>query len=298
MGAAMRDQAIEPGGAAEIPTENHSAENDPTENEESPFHIPVNDVGPDAVARWLRGGWEDLKVAGGVSLADGAIVTVGGFAVTGGLALVGMPYLITPMIGGFLLIGPLLALGLYQISADIEHGVRPGFFHALTAWRTNPYHIMTAGLVLMLFVMIWARLNVVAFALFFPYVSMTVSGFLQQILTLEGIVFSLFVTVLGAAFATVAFVTHVVTLPAMLDRRMDFFAAVVLSVRVTARNPRVMALWAAVIVAVTGVGLLTAFIGLAVTLPLIGHASRRAYRELVAPPAGNSGFAVAGDGIP
>lgn len=251
--------------------------------EESPFAITINDVGPDAVQRWLKGGWQDLKTAGWVSVAYGAIFTGGGFAVTGGLALVGMPYLITPMIGGFLLIGPLLALGLYQISADAERGVRPRFFAAVTAWRVNPYHIMTAGLVLMLFVMIWARLNVVAFALFFPYVAMTLSGFAEQILTLEGVIFSLFVTALGAAFATVAFVTNVVSLPAMLDRRMDFFAAAALSLRVVARNPRVMALWAAVIVVVTGLGLLSAFIGLAVTLPLIGHASWRAYREMVAP---------------
>ncbi|HRJ62288.1 MAG TPA: DUF2189 domain-containing protein [Azospirillaceae bacterium] len=256
------------------------------EAEESPFAIPVNDVGPDAIWRWLRGGWDDVKAAGWVAVAYGAIFTLGGFAITGGLALAGMPYLITPMIGGFLLIGPLLALGLYRISADAERGVHPRFIAALTAWRVNPYHIMTAGLVLMLFVMIWARLNVVAFALFFPYVAMTLGGFLNQILTLEGITFSLFVTALGAAFATVAFVSNVVSLPAMLDRRMDFFAAAVLSVRVVARNPRVMALWAAVIVVVTGVGLLTAFIGLCVTLPLIGCASWRAYRELVAPPPG------------
>lgn len=267
----MADQAIEP---TQPPAS--------TEGEESPFSVPVNSVGPDAVWRWLRGGWDDVKTAGWVGVAYGAIFTIGGFAITGGLALAGMPYLITPMIGGFLLIGPLLALGLYRMSADAEQGVQPSFIAALTAWRANPYHIMTAGLILMLFVMIWARLNVVAFALFFPYVAMTLGGFLQQILTVEGIAFSLFVTALGAAFATVAFVCNVVTLPAMLDRRMDFFAAAVLSVRVTARNPRVMALWAAAIVAVTGIGLLTAFIGLCVTLPLIGCASWRAYRELVA----------------
>lgn len=273
----MADQAIEP-----TQPQPPAA----TETEESPFAIPVNDVGPDAVWRWLRGGWGDMKAASWVGVAYGAIFTAGGFAVTGGLALAGMPYLITPMIGGFLLIGPLLALGLYQISADAERGVRPRFLTAVTAWRVNPYHIMTAGLVLMLFVMIWARLNVVAFALFFPYVAMTLGGFLDQMLTLEGVTFSLFVSALGAAFAAVAFVTNVVSLPAMLDRRMDFFAAAVLSVRVVARNPRVMTLWAAVIVAVTGIGLLTAFIGLCVTLPLIGCASWRAYRELVAPPPG------------
>lgn len=260
-----------------------------TEADESPFTLPIYAVETTAPLRWLAGGWADLRAAGWVSMAYGALFTAGGFAVTGGLALAGMPYLITPMIGGFLLIAPLLALGLYRISADIEQGRRPTFGRAVMAWRANPYHIMTAGLVLMLFVMIWARLNVVAFALFFPYTPISLAGWLDQMLTLNGVVFSLFVTALGAGFAMVAFVATVVSLPLMLDRPMDFFAAAVVSLRVVGRNPRAMALWAAIIVAVTGIGLATAFIGLTITLPLIGHATWRACRQLTARPAVTDG---------
>lgn len=233
------------------------------------------------VWRWLAAGWADMAAAGWVSPAYGLLFVAGGFAITGGLVLIGMPYLITPMIGGFLLVGPLLALGLYDISARLEQGVRPGFFHAIMAWRANSFHILTAGLILMLVIMIWARLSVVLFALFFPYQSMSLDSFLTQVATFQGVTFSLFMLVLGFAFAAAAFVTNVTTLPMMLDRRTDVFAAALVSVIAVVKNPRPMALWAALIVAIVGVGLATAFLGLAVALPVIGHASWHAYRDLV-----------------
>ncbi|XKH36061.1 DUF2189 domain-containing protein [Azospirillum doebereinerae] len=189
------------------------------------------------------------------------------------------------MIGAFLLVAPLLTLGLYQVSKDVEEGRKPRFGRALMAWRANPYHILTAGLVLMLFMMIWVRLNVIAFALFFPYVSMSVSSLLAQTLTLDGIAFTLFVTALGFAFAAIAFVTNVTALPMMLDRQEDIFAAALVSVMAVLRNPRAMALWAGLIVLIIGIGLATAMLGLIVALPLIGHASWHAYRDLVKPDA-------------
>lgn len=233
------------------------------------------------VWRWLAAGWADMVAAGWVSPAYGLLFVAGGFAITGGLVLIGMPYLITPMIGGFLLVGPLLALGLYDISARLEQGQRPGFLHAVTAWRVNTFHILTAGLILMLVIMIWARLSVVLFALFFPYQSMSLDSFLTQVATFQGVTFTLFMLALGFAFAAAAFVTNVTTLPMMLDRRTDVFAAALVSVIAVVKNPRPMALWAVLIVAVIGAGLATAFIGLAVALPVIGHASWHAYRDLV-----------------
>ncbi|HYG90572.1 MAG TPA: DUF2189 domain-containing protein [Azospirillum sp.] len=246
-----------------------------------PYAGRVRSVEPDRVFVWLRAGWADMLAAGWVSPAYGVLFVAIGFALTGGLTMAGMPYLIAPMIGGFLLVAPLLALGLYQVSKDVEDGRRPTFWRALTAWRTNPYHILTAGLVLMLFVMIWARMNVIAFALFFPYQSMTLESLLAQTLTLQGLVFCAFVTALGFAFAAIAFVSNVTALPMMLDRPVDVFAAALASMIAVVKNPRAMALWAGLIVLITGIGLVTAFLGLAVALPLIGHASWHAYRDLI-----------------
>ncbi|HEY0838491.1 MAG TPA: DUF2189 domain-containing protein [Azospirillum sp.] len=246
-----------------------------------PYADRVRTVEPARVLGWLAAGWADMRAAGWVSLAYGALFVVIGFALTAGLTMAGMAYLIAPLIGGFLLVAPLLALGLYRVSKDAEEGRRPTFWRALTAWRANPYHILTAGLVLMLFVMIWVRLNVIAYALFFPYHAMTLESLFEQALTFQGIVFLAFVTALGFAFAAVAFVTNVTALPMMLDRPVDVFAAALVSVIAVVKNPRAIALWAGVIVLVTGVGLVTAFVGLVVALPLIGHASWHAYRDLV-----------------
>ncbi|MBX9635093.1 MAG: DUF2189 domain-containing protein, partial [Magnetospirillum sp.] len=204
----------------------------------------VRSVDAAQVVGWLWAGWADMRAAGWVSPAYGAMFVAIGLGLTVGLSEAGMPYLIAPMIGAFLLVAPLLALGLYQVSKDLEEGRRPSFRRALTAWRANPYHILTAGLVLMLFMMIWARLNVIAFALFFPYVSMSFASLLEQTFTFQGIIFTLFVTALGFAFAAVAFVTNVTALPMMLDRPEDIFAAALVSVIAVVKNPRAMALWA------------------------------------------------------
>lgn len=248
-----------------------------------PYEHRVRTVTPAQVVGWLWLGWADLRAAGWVSLTYGAMFVAIGLGLTVGLTEAGMAYLIAPMIGAFLLVAPLLTLGLYQMSKDVEEGRRPSLWRALTAWRANPYHILTAGLVLMLFMMIWIRLNVIAFALFFPYVSMSLSSLLAQTLTLDGMAFTLFVTALGFAFAVVAFVTNVTALPMMLDRQEDVFAAALVSFVAVVKNPRAMALWAGLIVLITGIGLATAMLGLIVALPLIGHASWHAYRDLVKP---------------
>lgn len=249
-----------------------------------PFAGRIHGITTAHVWRWLSLGWADYRRAGWVSAAYGGLFAVIGIFITFGLAWLGWPYLITPMIGGFLLIGPLLALGLYAISRAHAQGQPIGLIQALLAWRANTFHIMTAGLVLMLVVMIWARLSIVLFAIFLPYQSMSVDSFLAQSLTLAGISFTLFMLVLGAGFAALVFVTCAVSLPMMLDQKVDIFSAALMSVLAVARNPGPMALWAMIIVAVIGLGMLPFFLGLVVALPVIGHASWHAYGDLVGMP--------------
>ncbi len=139
----------------------------------------------------------------------------------------------------------------------------------------------------MLFVMIWARLSVVAFALFFPYTPMSVMNFLIQMISLDGLAFTVFITALGFGFALLAFVTNVTALPMMLDRPgTDIFGAATVSIISVIKNPKPMFLWAFLIVVVIGAGMLTAFLGLILALPLIGHASWHAYKDLVKPAGG------------
>ncbi|OJX81265.1 DUF2189 domain-containing protein [Magnetospirillum sp. 64-120] len=241
----------------------------------------IHAVDTDHVWHWLRLGWRDYIHSGWIGPLYGAVFAAIGLFIVFGLAWFGWPYLITPMIGGFLLIGPLSALGFYGLSSHLEKGDGPHWRHLYQAWRANTFHIMTAGLVLMLVVMIWARLSIVLFALFFPYQSMSLDSFVAQSATMAGISFTLFMLALGAGVAALVFVTTVVALPMMLDVKTDIFTAALVSTLVVFKNPKPMALWATTIAVVTGIGLLPAFLGLTVALPVIGHASWHAYRDLV-----------------
>lgn len=230
---------------------------------------------------WLRAGWQDMRAAPLVSVGYGSIFVVIGFVLTVGLAELEMLYLLTPLIAGFLLVAPLLAVGLYDMSRRLEAGQRPRFWAAVFAWRANSFHILTAGLVLMLFLMIWVRIAALIFALVFPYTNMSWRALLESLASADGAVFLSLGTAIGGVFAAVAFVCAAVSLPLMLDRRTDVFTGVLISALAVFANLRAMALWAAIIVGVTALGLLTGLIGVAFTLPLIGHATWHAYRALV-----------------
>ncbi|MGB1027597.1 MAG: DUF2189 domain-containing protein, partial [Rhodospirillaceae bacterium] len=221
---------------------------------------------------WLQKGWADYRAARMVSISYGLFFVVAGLFLTFGLVLTGLTYLISPMIGGFLLIGPILGIGLCEISRDLEQGKTPTLWRAVTAFRRNVFHIMTAGLVLMIFMMIWVRIAVLIYVITFPYAVFSWENMITHALTsIDGFLLAVVGTAVGFGFATVAFVFGVVSLPLMLDRKEDIFRAASVSFRAVLANRRTMAGWAAIIVLFIGAGFATGFLGLAVSLPLIGH---------------------------
>ncbi len=241
----------------------------------------IRKVSTAAPFQWLLAGWQDYRRAKALAIAYGVMFSGLSLAITVGLVLLDHSYLIAPMWGGFFIVGPALAIGMYQISQHLERGEVPSPGSVFLAWRRNGYHVMTAGVILMLFMMIWVRIAVIVFALTFPYVSLTFATMVEQALfTPEGWGFLALGTTVGACFAALAFVSAVISLPAMLDRRIDIFSAVTLSAVSVFRNPRPMLLWAAIVVGVTTLGLVTFYLGLIVALPLIGFASWHAYRDL------------------
>lgn len=251
-----------------------------------PFADRVNSIGSEQPFRWLLAGWRDFRRSGIVSLAYGLVFVVAGLALTLGLYLAGHQYLIAPLSAGFLLVGPALTVGLYAISRDLERGDKATLRGALAAWRANPGPLLGMGLGLVLFLIVWIRLAVLIFAVSFPYQTPSLQAMLNATLfTSEGNVFLLIGTLVGAVMATIVFAIGVFSLPMLLDRRVDLLEAVTTSVVAVMMNAKVMALWAAIIVVFTAAGLATAYVGLAVTLPLIGHASWHAYRAVIRPPA-------------
>jgi uncharacterized membrane protein len=230
---------------------------------------------------WLALGWKDLSARPVVSIAYGSIFVAGGLLLTVGLKWLGMLYLITPLIAGFLLVAPALSVGLYELSRRREQGEALSFFAALWAWRRNTFHLLTAGLVLMLFLMIWVRLAALIFAVSFPYTNMTMAGIIGALWSWDGAAFLAIGTAVGGVLALVAFVFGALSLPMMVDRRVDVFSAAIVSAQAVARNRKAMLLWAAILVSLSVIGFLSAFIGLAVVLPLLGHATWHAYRAMV-----------------
>ena len=250
-----------------------------------PYAERVCAVGADEPFRWLAAGWRDFRAAPLASLALGLMVVVAGLALTVGLAAAGYFYLIVPLIVGFMLVGPALTVGYYAISRDLEAGQRPSLSGALAAWRENPAGLFYLGLALVAFLVLWMRFAALIFAIFFPYSMMDVQALLNATLfTTEGISFLFVGTLVGGVMATIAFAAGAFSLPLLLDRRVGMLEALVTSVVAVVLNARTMALWAALVVLFTGAGLLLGFVGLAVTLPLLGHATWHAYRATIRMP--------------
>ena len=229
---------------------------------------------------WLVRGWDDFRAAPLASGFYGAAFAAMGWALA---ALYDFAYqYVTTLAGAFLLAAPFLATGLYALSRDRERGLRPRLAPSLTAWRENVGGLGIYVLVVTVIFLVWARASLVTFALFSTGTMPDLKGFLAKAFSLGNIEFVLVYFAAGSVFATLVFAVSVVSVPMMLDRGNDAVSAAILSVQVLAKNPGTMAVWAALIVVLTGIGLATAFIGLVVTMPVIGHATWHAYRECVA----------------
>lgn len=229
---------------------------------------------------WLVRGWDDFRASPLASGFYGAAFGVMGWAL---LALYDFAYqYVSTLAGAFLLAAPFLATGLYALSRDRERGGRPRFLASLTAWRRNIGGLGIYVLVITVIFLVWARASLVTFALFSTGTMPDLKDFLAKAFSLGNIEFVLVYFAAGGLFATLVFAVSVVSVPMLLDRDNDAVSAAIISVLVLAKNPGTMALWALIIVVLTGIGLATAFVGLAVTMPVIGHATWHAYRDCVA----------------
>ncbi|HEX6979510.1 MAG TPA: DUF2189 domain-containing protein [Alphaproteobacteria bacterium] len=242
----------------------------------------VRRIPPDRPWLWLAKGLDDLRRAPDVSLAYGLGLAAVSIVLTAGLAVFGLYYLILPLTAGFFLIAPLLAVGLYEASRRLEIGLPVAFGTTVGAWRRNPTQIGLMGVMLLLIHLFWVRVATLLFALFFH----------EQAPGLEALIDALFFSpvslpflitgsLIGAAFAALVFSIGAISIPMLLDRDVHVVAAMTTSWSAVLANWKPMALWAALIVVLTVLGFATFCLGLAIALPLVGHATWHAYRDLV-----------------
>lgn len=245
------------------------------------FNLPhIREVDPARPLHWLKLGWEDLRNHAFASIAYGIFFALLGFLIMSFAAP--RPYLITASISGFFLIGPLVAAGLYEISRRSASGESADLRASLRGILDSRESLLSIGVFLAIVMLGWERVSAVLFALLFPGEIAELSGFMRTVLLSgEHLGFTMTYLLVGAVFATLVFIATVVAVPMLMDRETDMITAMMTSVRAASTNPIAMAVWAALIVALIGVGFATMMIGMVILLPLLGHASWHAYRDLV-----------------
>lgn len=232
---------------------------------------------------WLARGWQDLRSHPGIGLFYGVLAAVTGYVITLGFLQLGWIHLIAPAISGFLLVGPILVVGLYEVSRRREQGLSATLIDALTAFMRNPVQIGLMGVALMLFFFLWLRSAALLFFLYWGLEPPSVERLIvDTFFSARGWPFLVIGTAVGAVFSFVAFSISVVAVPMLLDREdANVIEAIAASIRSVQVNFGPLLLWAGIIAALVGFGLVTLYVGLVVTLPLVGHASWHAYRDLV-----------------
>jgi uncharacterized membrane protein len=234
------------------------------------FDIKLKHVGLGGPLRWLRLGWRDFTRAPGIGLFYGAC-----FAVMGWLLLLlfqHAPAYVLALSAGFLLMGPFMCLGLYDVSRKLERNEAPTLFASLTAWKARTGTMAIFGGVLLILEMLWARASLIVFALSFNGMP-DFKGSLLALLDPENLGFIVGYVVVGGVFAGLIFAISVVAMPMILDRQTDAITAGLTSLRLCLMHPDMMILWGALI------ALLVAAVVMA---PVLGHASWHAYRATVA----------------
>lgn len=233
---------------------------------------------------WLAAGWRDLWANPTIGLTYGLTFALAGAALTWLVLDREVYYLTFPLMAGFLLIAPVTAASLYEISRRRQRGEPAGLRDALAAFGRNPVQLGLIGVVLMLINLAWVRFAALLFMLFFSDSPPPVDpiGFLEILLRVESIPFFIIGFGIGAVLAAWVFAVSAISIPLLIDRpQASVFTAIVTSWKAVWQNKGPMALWAWLIVLFIGVGIATGFIGLIVTLPLIGHATWAAYKDCV-----------------
>ncbi|HEX4882960.1 MAG TPA: DUF2189 domain-containing protein [Casimicrobiaceae bacterium] len=239
----------------------------------------VRRVGLDAPFRWLARGWDDFRVAWKASAFYG-------------IAFAGMGWLVAivfrhayeyvwALTTGFLLVGPFLAIGLYELSRRRERGEPPWLAPTLDAWRPNVGSIGIFALVLGVLLLVWSRASLVVIAVSFPDEMPSLERFMANVLSLDHLEFLVAYFAVGGFFAALVFAISVVSVPMMLDRGTDGVVAALTSLRACRQNVGPMLVWAALIAVVVGLGFALWFVGLVVAVPVIGHATWHGYRGVV-----------------
>jgi uncharacterized membrane protein len=249
----------------------------------APMPSRIRRVPNDRPWTWLGAGWRDLMATPHIGFFYGGAVVAAGWALVVLLLQAGAAWAVLPATAGFFLVAPLLGAGLYETSRRRERGEEVSLGLAFGAFRRNAPQLALMGAALLLIHLFWVRVAGLLFAVFFGLgFSPAIETLPMALLRSDNLLpFLVIGTGFGFVLAAAAFAISAVSIPMMVDRDVSAIEAIVTSVKAVAENPWPMAFWAGLIVVFTAMALVPFFLGLALVLPLVGHATWHAYRDLV-----------------
>ena len=249
--------------------------------------------------RWLVRGARDGLAHPGIALFYGAAFTL--MALVLGAVFRGSPEYTMTIASGCLLVGPFLAMGLYEASRRRELGEPASLGSSIVCWDRHVPSMAMLVLVLIVLELLWGRASLVVFAVFFNTGMPSTTGVLQAVFNPDNLEFVLAYGAVGGAFALLVFALTVVSIPMILDRDTDAISAAITSLEVFFNQTGVMLVWGFLLAGLlAGALLLPWHLGLLLVGPWLGHATWHAYRGAVqwpepeSPPekAENTGAAV------
>lgn len=248
-----------------------------TRNADLKRHLPSA-----AALRWLRMGWRDLWTDPLPSLLYGACVVVASWLFIVYMFESGRDYFLFPALAGFLIIGPLVASGLYLKSRVIESGRRATLRSMLAVRPMAGAQVFFTGMMLTMLMLLWMRAAVLVYALFFGVMPFPGIDHVTHMLVATPTGWAMLVvgSLIGALFAGFGFAISVFSIPMLLDRRVDAMTAMGVSMSIVWNNLRPMLAWGAMVMFLFAVSVGTGLLGLIIIFPLLGHATWRAYSDM------------------
>lgn len=226
--------------------------------------------------RWLVAGGRDMQAHPGISTFYGAAFWL--MALVLGAVFKSKPEYTMTIASGCLLVGPFLAMGLYEVSRRRSLGLLPQLGNSLTCWDRHLPSMGMLVLVLIVLELLWGRASLVVFAVFFNTGMPSTTGVIQAVFNPDNWEFVAAYAVVGGGFAVLVFSIAVVSIPMILDRDTDAISAAITSLEVVFHNTTLMLVWGAVISLLVVAALLLPWgVGILLVGPLLGHATWHAY---------------------
>ncbi|HWT09610.1 MAG TPA: DUF2189 domain-containing protein [Roseomonas sp.] len=244
----------------------------------------IRAVPPDRPWMWLTAGWRDLMANPQIGFFYGGALTLAGWALALVLLWARTAWAILPASAGFFMVAPLLVAGLYEASRLRAAGQPVTFGACLGGFTRNGGQLAFMGVVLLVLHLFWVRVAALIFMLMFginfaPALEDLPMAMLRSPMLLPFLIIG---TGAGALLAAAAFAISAVSIPMLVDRpEMTAMEAIGVSVRTVLTNPAAMVFWAGLIVVFTAMAMVPFFLGLALVIPLVGHATWHAYKDLV-----------------